>query len=106
MLTILLNISESKEIAAGVIEYTVKNNLDVFFMTCLYKGSQIFVGSKTGIQFLIICSFISVSDTFKKWTNVQSSTSDFFDVIDPGKKSIQTVHWFTVIILLWSTRKA
>ena len=106
MFTILLDIFESEEITAGVVEYAVKNNLNVFFMTCLYKGSQIFVGSKTGIQFFIICGFISVSDTFKKWTNVQSSTSDFFDVINPGKKSIQTVHRFAVIILLWSTRKA
>ena len=48
-----------------MIEYTVENNFDSFFMAGCYEIFKIFVGSKTGIQFLIIRSFIAMSYTLK-----------------------------------------
>ena len=65
MLTVLLNVFKCKEITACVVKYTVKDNFDSFFMTCCYEVLKIFICSKTGIQFLVISGFITMSYTLE-----------------------------------------
>ena len=65
MFPVFLDIFKSKEITSGVIEDTIENHTDSFFMAGSYKVRKIFIGSQTGIQFLIICSFIAMSYTLK-----------------------------------------
>ena len=48
-----------------MIEYTVKDYLDFFFMTCCHEIFQILVVAQTGIQLLIVCGFITMSYAFK-----------------------------------------
>ena len=66
-----------------MIEYTIKNYFDFFVMTGFYKSSQIFVCSKTGVQFLVICCLIAMADTFEERSDIQGCASDFFDMVDP-----------------------
>ena len=54
-----------------MIEYTIKNYFDFFVMTGFYKSSQIFVCSKTGVQFLVICCLIAMADTFEERSDIQ-----------------------------------
>ena len=65
MFTVLLNVFECEEITTSMVKYAVENNFDSFFMAGCYEIFKIFVGSKTGIQFLIIRSFIAMSYTLK-----------------------------------------
>ena len=44
----------------------IKDHADAFFMAGFYKIGEIFIGSKTGIQFFVIGCLIAMSDTFKK----------------------------------------
>ena len=48
-----------------MIEYTVENNFDLFFMTGCYEVLKVFVGSETGIQLFVICGFIAMSYTLE-----------------------------------------
>ena len=89
-----------------MIEYTIKNYFDFFVMTGFYKSSQIFVCSKTGVQFLVICCLIAMADTFEERSDIQGCASDFFDMVDPWKKSVQAMYRFCVLILFGSTGKA
>ena len=66
MLTVFLDILKSEEITACMVEYTIKDHADAFFMAGFYKIGEIFIGSKTGIQFFVIGCLIAMSDTFKK----------------------------------------
>ena len=70
MFTVLLDIPECKEITACVVEYAVKDYTDAFVMTCFHKVCKIFIGSKTGVQFLVVCCLIAMSYTLKKRTNI------------------------------------
>lgn len=83
-----------------MVEYTVKNNLDSFFVTDFYESCQIFVGSGDGIQFFVIGCFITMADTFKKRSDVQGSAADCFNMVNPWKKSVQAMHRRTVVVLL------
>ena len=89
-----------------MIEYTIKNYFDFFVMTGFYKSSQIFVCSKTGVQFFVICCLIAMADTFEERSDIQGCASDFFDMVDPWKKSVQAMYRFCVLILFGSTGKA
>ena len=70
MLAVFLDIFKSKEIAACMIEYTVEDNTDALFVAGLYKIGEIFVCSKTGVQFFLIGCLIAMSYTFKKRTYI------------------------------------
>ena len=70
MFTVLLDIPECKEITACMVEYAVKDYTDAFVMTCFHKVCKIFIGSKTGVQFLVVCCLIAMSYTFKKRTYI------------------------------------
>jgi hypothetical protein len=65
MFAVLLNIFKCKEITACVIEYTIENNFDLFFMTGCYKVLKVFVRPETGIQLFVICGFIAMSYTLE-----------------------------------------
>ena len=65
MFPIFPDIFKSKEITSGVIEDTIENHTDSFFMAGCYKIRKILIGSQAGIQFLIICSLISMSHAFE-----------------------------------------
>ena len=65
MLTILLNVFKCKEVTTCMIKYTVKDNLNSFFVTDCYEIFEIFVSTQTGIKLLIISGFISMTDTLK-----------------------------------------
>ena len=86
-----------------MIEHSIKDYFDALFMTGFDKSGQIFICSKAGIKLFIISCLVSVTDTFEEWSDVQCSTSNFFDMADPWKVSIQAMYWFCVIILFWST---
>ena len=66
MLTVFLDILKSEEITACMVEYTIKDHTDAFFMAGFYKIGEIFIGSETGIQFFVIGCLVAMSDTFKK----------------------------------------
>ena len=100
MLPVFLDIFKGEKITSGMVEYTVKNNFDSFFVTDFYESCQILVGSETGIQFLVIGCFITMSDTFKKRTDVQGSAADCFNMVNPWKKSVQAMYRCTVVVLL------
>ena len=70
MFTVLLDIPECKEITACVVEYAVKDYTDAFVMTCFHKVCKIFVGSKAGVKFLVVCCLIAMSYALKKRTNI------------------------------------
>ena len=106
MLAVLLDIFKCKEITSCVVEDTIKDYFDSLFVTGFYKCSQVFICSKTGIQFFIIGGFIAMSDTLKKWSDVQGSASDLFNMVNPWKKSVQAEYRFCVFVLLWSTGKS
>ena len=65
MLPVFPDIFKGEKITSGMVEYTVKNNFDSFFMTCRYEVFEIFVRSKTGIQLLVISSFVTMSHTLE-----------------------------------------
>ena len=65
MFTVLLNVFKCKEITACVVEYTVEDNFDLFFMTGCYEVLKVFVRSKAGVQFLVISGLIAMSYTLE-----------------------------------------
>ena len=70
ILPVFLDILESKEITACVVEYTVKDHTDPFIMAGFYKICKVFVGSQTGVQFFIVGCLIAMSYTLKKRTYI------------------------------------
>ena len=106
MFAVLLDILECKEITSCVVEYTVEDYFDAFFVTCFDKSGQVFVCSKTGVKLLIIGGFITMSDTFEERSDVQGGASDLFDVVDPWEESVQTVDRSGVLILFRCTAKS
>ena len=65
MFTVSLNILESKEIASGMVENTIENHTDTFFVTGCHKCGKVFVGSQTGIQLFVIGCLVAMSYAFK-----------------------------------------
>ena len=62
MFTILLNVFECKEVTTCMIKYTVKDNLNSFFVTDCYEIFEIFVSSRFSPYFWYIPSV-----SFKMW---------------------------------------
>ena len=88
LLPVLLNILKCEKISSCMIEHTIKNHTNSLRMTFCHKCFQVFIGSQTAVQLLIVCRLITVTHGFTQRTDIQSCTSYVSDMFDPWDQRI------------------
>ena len=105
ILSFLLNIPESKEIPAGVVEHSVKDHPDPLFMAFLHEVRKICVGPESAVQLHIICGLVPVSHRLEQRAYVYAVEAHIRNMGYPRVQLLQSVYGLRVIVFMRATQQ-
>ena len=94
-LSFLLQVAESEEIAAAVVEHRVQHHPDAVLMAVPHEVLQILVVAEAPVQPPVVRSVIAVAAGLKERADVQPRHAEPLQVLHPGPKSPESVFLFS-----------
>ena len=80
---VFLNILEREELAAGVVEHSVYDNLDAGFVAKLCKVPETFVCAETAVYKLVISGIVAMGGGLKKRSDIKCGAAKSFHMGNP-----------------------